>query len=141
MSSLLLVYFLCLCFFWNCQGAGSSAFIRSFRFLMNCHKPSLIGLLEPHISGIRADKVVKKLGFTYSHRVEAEGFSRGIWLLWTEDWNVDVLTNHRQFIHAKVRYKRGDEFLITMVYGSPTPSIRNMLWHNLNCLNVRQSNA
>lgn len=36
MSSLLLVYFLCLCFFWNYQGAGSSAFIRSFRLLMNC---------------------------------------------------------------------------------------------------------
>ena len=42
---------------------------------------------------------LKKSGFDNSHRVEAVGFSGGIWLLWQNVIEVEVLINHWQFIH------------------------------------------
>ncbi|KAA3487080.1 reverse transcriptase [Gossypium australe] len=42
-------------------------------------KPGIASLLEPRISGVKLDAVIAKLGFQYSHRVEAVGFSDGIW--------------------------------------------------------------
>ena len=48
------------------------------------YKPKIIVLLEPRISGIKADRVVKNLGFDRSHRIKAEGFAGGIWVLWRE---------------------------------------------------------
>ncbi|KAI9113491.1 hypothetical protein K1719_015418 [Acacia pycnantha] len=47
------------------------------------YKPDIFVLLEPRIFGGNADKVIKKLGFHHSHRVEAAGFSGGIWILWS----------------------------------------------------------
>lgn len=51
------------------------------RLLIHLLKPHGIVLLEPRISGVKADRVISKIGFEFSHRIEAEGFSRGIWIL------------------------------------------------------------
>ena len=48
------------------------------------YKPLLVVLLEPHISGYKADNFIKRSGFDKSYRVEAEGFSGGIWVLWKD---------------------------------------------------------
>ncbi|MBA0838857.1 hypothetical protein Goarm_004645, partial [Gossypium armourianum] len=42
------------------------------------HKPDIICLLETRVSGSKADKIIAKLGFQYSHRVEAIGYAGGI---------------------------------------------------------------
>lgn len=68
--------------YWNVQGEASSNFRRAFRIIVNNYKPSLVVFMEPHISGSKADEFIKKSGFDNSHRVEAVGFSGGIWLLW-----------------------------------------------------------
>lgn len=39
-------------------------------------KPSLIALMEPRVTGDRADNIIKGLDFEYSHRVEGNEFSR-----------------------------------------------------------------
>ena len=41
----------------------------------------MIVLLEPRISGLKVDAFIKNSSFNKSHRVEAEGFSGGIWIL------------------------------------------------------------
>ncbi|KAH1096692.1 hypothetical protein J1N35_013613 [Gossypium stocksii] len=46
------------------------------------HKPDIVSLLETRVSGAKADKIIAKLGFQFSHRVEAIGFFGGIWLGW-----------------------------------------------------------
>jgi len=69
-------------FVWNARGAGSAAFLTSMFDYITQHKPSIVVLLETHISGTRADTVCRKLGFQGCFRVEAQGFSGGIWLLW-----------------------------------------------------------
>ena len=67
--------------FWNAQGAASGDFRRSFRTIIKNYNPSMLVMMEPRISGIKADDFIRKSGFARSHRVEAVGFSGGIWLL------------------------------------------------------------
>ena len=62
----------------------------------------MVILMEPRISGVKADEFIKKSGFACSHRVEVEGFFGGIWLLWRSSIEVEVSINHRQFIHFKI---------------------------------------
>ena len=64
--------------YWNAQGVASADFRRFFRTIVKNYKPSLVVLMEPRISGVKADDFIKKSGFDHSHRVEAVGFSGGV---------------------------------------------------------------
>ncbi|KAA3474645.1 reverse transcriptase [Gossypium australe] len=46
-------------------------FIRVFREYNEEYKPDIICLVEPRVSGKKANSIIEKLGFNYSHRVEA----------------------------------------------------------------------
>ncbi|KAG8479287.1 hypothetical protein CXB51_029072 [Gossypium anomalum] len=89
-------------FSWNYQGCANIKFPRIFREYDMEYEPDIISLLKPRISGAKADKIIAKLGFQYSHRVEAIGFSGGIWLGWKGSVCLEVLCNHPQFILTRV---------------------------------------
>ena len=78
-----------------------------------------------------ADSICNKSGFDQWVRVEAIGYGRGIWILWKESLQVEILKSHPQFIHLRIG--RGDEktWLISVVYGSPNASLRRSLWKDL----------
>ncbi|KAK8585316.1 hypothetical protein V6N13_076190 [Hibiscus sabdariffa] len=58
---------------WNAQGCGHPKFLTAARQYIRDHKPTILGLVEPRISGARADLVISALGFPRSYRVEASG--------------------------------------------------------------------
>ncbi|XP_050217262.1 uncharacterized protein LOC126668089 [Mercurialis annua] len=124
-------------FIWNCQGAAKNDFLRTFISFCDCYNPSLVVLVEPRISGLKADKIIKRSGFDFSHRVEAQGFSGGIWILWKSNIHVSVMFNHRQFIHTKITVgATNDDFYFTAVYGSPHSPGRRTLWNDLTALGM-----
>ncbi|KAL4311796.1 hypothetical protein GQ457_01G023690 [Hibiscus cannabinus] len=47
-----------------------------------------------------SDKVIKFSGFEWSFRVEAHGFSGGIWVLWRDTVRFDILVVSNQFVHG-----------------------------------------
>lgn len=53
------------------------------------------------------------MGFDFSHRIEAQGFSDGLWILWRHYVSVDIILNHGQFIHLAIDDvpKRGKVFI------------------------------
>ncbi|KAH9744652.1 hypothetical protein KPL70_003790 [Citrus sinensis] len=120
--------------YWNVQGVASADFRCSFRTMVKNYNPSLVVLMEPRISGVKADDFIKKSGFDHSHRVEAVGFSGGIWLLWQSYIEVEVLLNHRQFIHFKI--SRNTVFMswVTAIYASPNPMLRRQLWKHMDSI-------
>ena len=67
--------------FWNVKGATLLVFYRFFGSLIKNYKPVMVVLLEPGISGYKADDFIKRISFDKSPRVEATGFSEGIWIL------------------------------------------------------------
>lgn len=67
-------------FTWNYQGCVSSKFLHAFLEYKRDYNPDIICLLEPRVSGKKANNIIDKLGFFHSHRVEAVGFLEGIWV-------------------------------------------------------------
>lgn len=94
--------------FWNCQGVSSPVFRRTFVTIDKIYNPDIVAILEPKISGVKADNFIKHSGLDFSHREEAEGFAEGIWILWKEGFRMEFIFNHKQFIHFKVTDSSGN---------------------------------
>lgn len=60
---------------WNVRGAGAKTLPLLIRDMVAYYKMSILGLVEPRISGEKADRVIKRLPFTHNHIVHAKGFS------------------------------------------------------------------
>ncbi|KAI9127269.1 hypothetical protein K1719_001828 [Acacia pycnantha] len=121
---------------WNSRGAASKSFAAVLRDMKRRYRLDLVVILEPRISGNPASKVIKSWGFKHSVRMEAVGFSGGIWLLWElDELVVDVKIMDEQFIHCQLSL--GDEvMLFTAVYAHPNEQRRNRIWdilHRLAC--------
>ncbi|KAH1056067.1 hypothetical protein J1N35_034132 [Gossypium stocksii] len=101
------------------MGCASGKFLRAFREYNNQHKPNIISLLEPHISGTKVDLIIAKLGWDKSHRVEAIGLSGGIWIGW------------KNLINLKVFDLLPRSILVAFVYISPDKMKRKVLWNDL----------
>ncbi|XP_019183629.1 PREDICTED: uncharacterized protein LOC109178450 [Ipomoea nil] len=101
------------------KGAGSREFQRILKTLIKNHKPGLVGLVEPKVSGAQANKICSKLGFAEWVRVEAVGFSGGIWVLWNKPLEIVVEYTHPQFVLLQVKEHGGDPWNLAVVYASP----------------------
>lgn len=121
---------------WNCQGTRKKMFLAMVKNLVNLHHPCFFIMVESRINGRKVRKVIKKLEFSKSHRMEAVGFSGGIWIMWKKELlTVDILVNRKQFIHLKI--SRGQEFfLFTVVYACPKKLKRKVLWKDLYYLSL-----
>lgn len=87
--------------------------------------------MKPRISGSKANNFIKNGGFDKSHWVEIEGFSGGIWILWKDLFEVEIVGNHTQFIHLNIFKNNSLLTWMTTIYASSNPSIRRYLWNEL----------
>nr|GMD68491.1 ribonuclease H [Ipomoea batatas] len=87
--------------------------------------------MEPKVSGAHANTICMKLGFLDWVRVEAVGFSGGIWVFWNKSSNVKVVATHPQFILLQVQDANRVDWHLAVVYGSPTHHLRRRLWNEL----------
>ena len=46
--------------------------------------------------------------------------------------NVKIIKTHPQYIYMRVSYKEEREWMLSVVYGSPNPSLRRTLWKDFN---------
>lgn len=69
---------------WNCQGAALTNLMRSLKNFIGIHKPNILGLLEPKVSGVHVDNICRRIGYDEWVRMEAVGFSGGIWVFLEE---------------------------------------------------------
>ncbi|KAL4289808.1 hypothetical protein GQ457_14G017730 [Hibiscus cannabinus] len=93
------------------------------------------GALDPTL--IRSFKLLvkKQAGFDSSYRVEARGFSGGIWVLWNDSVMLDILAVSNQYIHGFYSLVgENRSFFLTCVYASPNPLKRRILWNQLKAL-------
>lgn len=114
---------------WNCRGAGGREFLRTARDLIFTHKPDCLIIVEPRISGRKADNRIKKLQFDFSTKMDAEGFSGGIWVLWNASFgSVTVVNKSKQIITLLVEDHQKNAWLLSAVYASPNATSRELLW-------------
>ncbi|MBA0803317.1 hypothetical protein Gohar_013547 [Gossypium harknessii] len=68
------------------------------------HCLDILVLHEMMVSGEKADKMVKGIGFDSSYRVKVKGFGCDIWVLWRNHVQLELSIGHSQFVHTKVRW-------------------------------------
>ncbi|KAL1152668.1 hypothetical protein V6Z11_A09G125900 [Gossypium hirsutum] len=86
------------------SGCASSKFLRVFHEYNLEHKPDIVCLLEPRASGKKANAIIDKLSFDFSHHIESIGFAGNIVF---------------------------NSFYIFVMYGSPDRVKRKTLWTDL----------
>ncbi|KAL4332531.1 hypothetical protein GQ457_07G011940 [Hibiscus cannabinus] len=113
-------------------GARDVEFNRSFKLLIRKQRPDIVAIMEPRISGRAADKFIQHSSFEFSYRVEAHGFSGGIWVLWRSTVKLEVLPVSNQFVHALCSlHSDGIQVFVSFVYASPNSVERRGLWNHL----------
>ncbi|KAL2945366.1 Cyanidin 3-O-glucoside 5-O-glucosyltransferase [Bienertia sinuspersici] len=98
---------------WNVQGAGSNAFLSALKELIRVNKPSVVALVETHMGGERAQYIATKIGFDGHLRVDATGFSGGIWLYWKMDAvTVSLVEQSNQYLTIDISRQGEDPCVI-----------------------------
>ncbi|GMI87106.1 hypothetical protein HRI_002379900 [Hibiscus trionum] len=97
----------------------------------------MFAIVEPRISGAAADAFIRRTGYDFSYRVEANGLSGGIWVMWRDKMQFDVLAVSNQFFHGWCRDLDSNvSFFLTFVYASPNQRGRRLLWDQLCALEM-----
>ncbi|KAI9126817.1 hypothetical protein K1719_002413 [Acacia pycnantha] len=118
----------------NGLGAANKGVAAVVRDMKRRYRIDIGVVLEPRISGSHATKIIRSWGFKHSRRVEAQGFSGGIWILWErDDLVVEVLLSGDQFLHCKVDLG-GISMLFTAIYANPNERSRHCLWEELSSI-------
>ena len=96
------------------------------------HKFQIGAITEPRVSGFQADKIIEKLNFESSFRVEAQGMSGGLWLMWNNsNINVKILNSSRHFIHGSVDEGSSEAWLFTVVYANPNAILKKQCFEEV----------
>ena len=117
---------------WNVQGAGSREFVNVLREIIRTHKPLVLALVETHMGGDHAQKIADILGYRGHSRVDAQGFSGGIWVYWKiEEVKVDSIIQNNQYITMEITRNGEFPWYLSAIYASPDPTKRHDLWREL----------
>lgn len=120
------------CMVWNVQGAGSREFMVTLREIIRVHKPTVLALIETHMGGDHAQRIATMIGYDGHTRVDAQGFSGGIWVYWKPDLvTIDPILQSNHFITMEITRVGAEPWYFSAVYASPDPSQRQELWKDL----------
>ncbi|XP_074306361.1 uncharacterized protein LOC141641605 [Silene latifolia] len=120
------------CMVWNVQGTRNKNKIAALKEVVKTYRPTILALVETHMSGDHAENIRKIIGYEGHSRIDAVGFSGGIWVYWKTDIvNVVPVYEHSQFITLEVSRTGGVPWLFSAVYASPDPTNRHALWSEL----------
>lgn len=102
---------------WNVQGIGNK--IPTVKEIIRINQPTMVVLVETHLSGEQADRVCDRIGFSGKMRVDAQGYSGGIWMFWkVEEISVTSYGSHSQHLTLEVKKVGEDPWLFSAVYAS-----------------------
>lgn len=120
------------CMIWNVQGAGSRAFVSVLKEIVRTNHPNVIALVETRMGGDQALSIASTLGYSGHTRVDANGFSGGIWIFWKPELvTVEPIIKHNQHITMDITRTGATPWYFTAVYASPDPTKRRELWNEL----------
>lgn len=111
---------------------GSKETTLQVKEMIKTHQPAILALLETRLHSSRIMQFLQNTGFTDMLTVEAMGFVGGIWILWDcHRVMLEPLVLGDQIISVMVQEPLGPTWLLSVVYASPRPTDRDVLWEYL----------
>lgn len=102
------------------------------REVVRVNKSTFMALVETHISGETAPKICDRITFSGQFRVEAQGFSCGIWLFWKKELiSVRILNAYTQHITIEILKNGVEPWIFTALYAILDSTLRRQLWEAL----------
>lgn len=96
--------------------------------MVNSCNPDIVILTKTRVSGDCGNSIINGLGFQRYLKVDAIGFSGGIWVLWNPNTiTVEPIATAFHEVFLKVQASNGT-FILTAIYASPIFAIRKLLW-------------
>ncbi|PWA44555.1 hypothetical protein CTI12_AA523610 [Artemisia annua] len=113
-------------------GVGSSKFLITLKEIIRMNHPNVVTLVETHLDGDRAECLGRQIQYDGHARVDAEGYSAGIWLYWKKsEVNVDIIAYYSQHLTVKISRDGEESWIFSAIYASPDINKRQELWNNL----------
>lgn len=109
--------------------AGSDHFLRYFNQYNCSHYPEIVAIFEPRISGLKANNAIKAMGYQYSQRIEAQGFKRGIWVLWNNSVKLMQFLSLYNLYTCRLRIIDSELcLLLAFMLTHSLPSVSLVIW-------------
>ncbi|KAL2934992.1 Urease subunit gamma [Bienertia sinuspersici] len=113
------------------KSAVWSVTFRRLGEVIRINHPNVIALVETHIGGDQSERFSTLLGFNGHVKVDAQGFSGGIWVYWKTDLvSVDIVCQHDQYTMEVTRNAEVPWYFM-VVFASPDPTKCQDLWCEL----------
>ena len=118
---------------WNCRGAGrglsSSKKMDYLAYLMSSTRAQVIFISETRTSRYSSNQLNNHFNIEDSIVVPSRGLSGGLWLLWTNEVQVDVnFVDHHVILASVFHIATSVKFMLIFVYEDPHHRITNMIW-------------
>lgn len=117
---------------WNCRGIHNRNFKIHLRDIIAYHKPAIIVPIETKAGRKEADRIMESFNYANSTKVHSDGQVGGIYILWTNQVEVQPVAITQQEIYFFINVlPQNSSFILTAVYSRPYLNFKQMLWHNL----------
>ena len=90
---------------WNVQGIGNKTTSRYLKDLIRNYKPDLIFLMETKIGTQKMEELRKQNNFARGEYMDPTGNAGGLAIWSTDQWNINILSKHKNFIDVKSKFK------------------------------------
>jgi hypothetical protein len=121
---------------WNCQGKGknlhSSSKMGYLANLMSSTGAQLIFVSETRSSKCTSVQLNNHFNIADSYVVPSNGLSGGLWLMWTDEVEVDVkFSNHHVILAMVINIATRIEFALVCIYGDPHHRQTRVIWNHI----------
>jgi exonuclease III len=122
---------------WNCRGLGNPRVVRDLHHMVKEKKPTMVFIMETKVHDKNLDFLRINLGMHNMFVVDSVGKSKGLILLWRDNFRVEIQNYSRQHINVIICTKENSlVWKFTGFYGHPEVAKRREAWGLLRHLSI-----
>lgn len=116
---------------WNCRGAGGPRKKEFLNNLLQSTRAQIAFIIETKRSTQKSLLYSQNLFLPNLSCVPSQGRSGGLWLLWANNVNLQIIQKSRFFIHARITEPHKPPWTLIGVYGDPHHTLSNTIWQEI----------
>lgn len=117
---------------WNCRGLGGPRKQQFLTRLLRSTRANIAFIVETKCSLPKSNQLFQNDQFLPNFVcVPARGQSGGMWLMWDHSVNVQVISQTRHLIHARIQQPHQPSWSLVCVYGDLAHAMNMRIWDTI----------